>query len=174
MSRIWKETISPSYMHEHFGVYRGVWMPQMDRCWMSDDGIQVTSRILMTGWGKVEHAAITVAGGLSFNGEHDLPWATKMEIKNELFGENRLAIEVFPKQKNLVDVMDVYHLWIFPKDFDLPFGIHPTRDKQGRWIKRGSPKDVSYLAENTQAIMKMQETVIKSAEPDQVHEENNT
>ena len=46
-----------------------------------------------------------------------------MQIKNELFGENRFAIEVFPKAKNLVDVCDVYHLWVFDKKLDLPFGI---------------------------------------------------
>ena len=77
----------------------------------------------------------------------------KMQIKNELFGEQRLAIEVFPKQKNLVDVMDVYHLWVFPKDFDLPFGIHPTRDKQGRQIHRGCPADVSSLVANSKALL---------------------
>lgn len=156
MERIWKEAISPTYMHETLGVYQGVWMPQMDRCWMSDDGYQVTSRLLITSWGKVEHAAITVVDGLTTHGENELTWATKMEIKNELFGENRLAIEVFPKQKNLVDVMDVYHLWVFPKDFDLPFGIHPHRDVQAKWVKRGCPKDVSRLAASTQEILNLQ------------------
>ena len=71
----------------------------------------------MTKWGKVEHAAITLPGGLTRNGENEISWSLKMEIKNELFGENRLAIEVFPKSKNLVDIMDVYHLWVFPKEF---------------------------------------------------------
>ena len=76
----------------------------------------------------------------------------KMEIKNELFGENRAAIEVYPKEKNLVDVMDVYHLWVFPKEFDLPFGLHPTRDEQCRWIRRGCPKDISRLVENGKGL----------------------
>ena len=58
---------------------------------MSNDGLQVTSRLLMTKWGKVEHAAITLPGGLTRNGENEISWSLKMEIKNELFGENRLA-----------------------------------------------------------------------------------
>lgn len=156
--RIWKETLAPKYLHDAIGVYQGAWMPEMDRCWMSNDGYQVTSRILMTEWGKVEHAAISFcddANLFSVNGERDIPWAVKQQIKNELFGEKRLAIEVFPKQKNLVDVMDVYHLWVFPKDFDLPFGIHPIRDKRCRVISRGCPKDVGYLAVNTQEIQSM-------------------
>ena len=95
MERIWKETLAPAYLHDTFGIYQGIWMPQMDRCWMSNDGLQVTSRLLMTKWGKVEHAAITLPGGLTRNGENEISWSLKMEIKNELFGENRLAIHAF-------------------------------------------------------------------------------
>lgn len=157
MGRIWTETISPAYMHDTLGVYNGIWMPQMDRCWISDDGLQVTSRLLRTEWGKVEHAAITPTERFTWNGESDLPWALKMEIKNELFGENRLAIEVYPKQKNLVDVMDVYHLWVFEKGFELPFGIHPTRDKQAVWIKRGYRKDIADIAEKSATILGLKE-----------------
>ncbi len=25
--------------------------------------------------------------------------------------------------------MDVYHLWVFPKGYALPFVIHPTKEK---------------------------------------------
>ena len=153
--RIWKETLAPKYLHEVLGVYHGAWFPDMDRCWRSNDGYQVTSRIIFTEWGKVEHAAVQLIDDdafLSSNGERDIPWAVKQQIKNEIFGETRLAIEVFPKQKNLVDVQDVYHLWVFPKDFDLPFGIHPIRDKQCKVISRGCPKDVGYLIENTRQM----------------------
>ena len=152
MSRIWKETLSPKYLHDTMGVYKGSWMPQMDRCWQSDDGFQVTSRLLITPWGKVEHAAITLNRNpesvLSFNGERDIPWATKQEIKNEIFGENRLAIEVFPKQKSLVNICDVYHIWVFQKDFELPFGIHPTRDPQSKVVNRGYPQNAERLVDN--------------------------
>ena len=70
MARVWKEGISPKYLH--------------------DDGYQVTSRILITDWGKVEHAAITYNGDeenlFSFDGSRDIPWSVKQEIKNEVFG----------------------------------------------------------------------------------------
>ena len=154
MSRVWKETVSPKYLHDTMGVYRGTWMPQMDRCWDSDDGFQVTSRLLITPWGKVEHATIQITASideenfLSFSGERDIPWAVKQEIKNELFGENRVAIEVFPKEKHLVDMCDVYHLWIFPKDFDLPFGIHPTKDPTPKVVNRGCPKNIQGFIDN--------------------------
>lgn len=160
MSRTWLETISPAYLHEQFGVYNGIWMPQMDRCWDSSDGMyQVCSRLLRTEWGNVEHATIKRLGTLSSDGSADIPWAEKMAIKNELFGEDRLAIEVFPKQKNLVDVMDIYHLWVFCKDFDLPFGIHPTRDKQATRVNRGTPKDISKLVANTQKMVEYRKLI---------------
>ena len=157
MARVWKEMISPKYLHDTLGIYQGIWMPQMDRCWISDDGYQVTIRIIITDWGKVEHAAITYQSKdrneLSMNGERDIPWAVKQEIKNELFGEKRMAIEVFPEEKKKVDVMDVYHLWVFPKGFVLPFGIHPTRDKQCKVVNRGCPKDITQLIESSKEAL---------------------
>lgn len=71
------------------------------------------------------------------SGTGDIPWKTKLEIKNELFGEKRCAIEVYPADKNLIDAVDIYHLWVFSKDFTLPFGIRPIRDTQCHAIKRG-------------------------------------
>lgn len=157
MKREWKETIAPKYLHETMGIYNGIWMPQMDRCWTSTDGYQAMSRILITDWGKVEHVSITYNGdkenALSQNGERDIPWKVKQEIKNELFGEDRIAIEVFPEEKKLVDVMDVYHLWVFPKGYSLPFGIHP-KDKQCRIVNRGCPKDAMRLAQNSLELNK--------------------
>lgn len=154
--RIWKETIPPKMMHDMVGVYKGIWFPQMDRCWTSDDGYQVTSRLIRTEWGKVEHASIIwMKPGddrNSVNGERDIPWKIKQEIKNELFGKKRVAIEVFPTEKNCVDIMDVYHLWILPEGFVIPFGIHPTRDVQCSPINRGYPKNPTYLVENTKAL----------------------
>ncbi len=160
MARKWREGIAPKYLHDNFGVYRGIWMPEMDRCWFSDDGYQVTSRILITDWGKVEHAAITWNHGsghdFSCDGSRDIPWAVKQQIKNEIFGEKRMAIEVFPAESNKVDVMDVYHLWVFPKNFKMPFGIHPTKDKQCKVVNRGCPKDITQLVENSKEWLGME------------------
>ena len=134
--RIWTEMVAPKFLHDNYGVYKGIWMPQMDRCWKSDDGYTVMSRIIRTDWGKVEHATISRMEGFTNKGESDIPWKVKQEIKNELFGETRIAIEVFPTEKNKVDILDIYHLWVFEKGFKLPFGIHP-KDAQGSPINRG-------------------------------------
>lgn len=62
-----------------------------------------------------------------------------MQIKNELFGEKRVAIEVYPSQDRLVDAADTYHLWVFEKGFKMPFGIHP-RDEKPMAVNRGSTR----------------------------------
>lgn len=158
MSRIWKETLSPKYIHQMMGVYNGEYMKQMDRCWNSDDGYQVVSRLIITDWGKVEHAMIIAPKNeegsyITCEGERDIPWRIKQEIKNEVFGENRVAIEVFPEEQSKVDAADVYHLWVFPKGFSLPFGIHPKRDKQCRVVNRGCPANAIGLAQNARDIL---------------------
>lgn len=134
--RKWYKMIPPKKVQEEFGnVYQGVWMKQMDRYWESDDGYSVMSRQIKTEWGVVEHVTIKPMVGGMWSG--DVPWSVKQEIKDELFGIRAVAIEVFPARKNLVDVADVYHLWILPKNMALPFGIHPYRDPQCEPVERG-------------------------------------
>lgn len=138
--RRWIKCVPPKVLHKNFGIYQGIWMPQMDRYWESDDGYNVMSRAIRTEWGVVEHVTIKRTDGGLWSG--DIPWAVKQEIKEELFGVRSTAIEVFPAKKNLVDVVDVYHLWVLPKDFRLPFGIHPHRDPQGDPVERGYDYDL--------------------------------
>ena len=133
--RTWHKMIPPKQCHETLGLYVGQWMPKMDRYWESDDGYDVMSRQIKTEWGVVEHVTISRMGTLGCGG--DIPWAVKQEIKDELFGIRATAIEVFPARKNLVDVCDVYHLWVLPKNMSLPFGIHPHRDPQCEPVERG-------------------------------------
>ena len=130
--RTWHKVIPPKYVHETLGMYAGEWMPHMDRCWESDDGYSVMSRKIRTDWGVVEHVTIQRMSGWG-----DIPWAVKQAIKDELFGARCTAIEVFPDMKKLVDVCDVYHLWVLPEGFKIPFGIHPTRDPKCQPVYRG-------------------------------------
>ena len=138
--RTWHKLVPPKKAHEEFGIYNGTWSKELDRYWESDDGYSVGSRQIRTAWGVVEHVTIQRFGS---NKGGDIPWAVKQEIKDELFGIRATAIEVFPAKKNLVDVMDIYHLWVLPKDFSLPFGIHPYRDPQCEAIERGYDYDLN-------------------------------
>lgn len=74
-------------------------------------------RDVQTEWGMVQHACIRNAQST------DIPWAEKQRIKNEIFGEESVAIEVFPKTSELVDAVNMYHIWILPEGFQLPFNL---------------------------------------------------
>ena len=132
--------IPPKFLRDRFGLYTGGnrvgWNGEMDRCWVDNESnICVCSRLIRTKqFGNVEHVTITKGTGTT-DGTGEVTWSEKMQIKNELFGENRFAIEVFPKAKNLVDVCDVYHLWVFDKKLDLPFGI--SRGEYQPAVNRG-------------------------------------
>lgn len=146
--RKWIKCIPPKKVQEELGnVYKGIWMPQMDRYWESDDGLTVMSRLLKTAWGQIEHVTIKAIVGGMWSG--DIPWAVKQEIKDELFGIRTAAIEVFPAKKHLVDVCDVYHLWVLPKGFEIPFGIHPYRDVQCDPVERGYDYNIVEVQEWT-------------------------
>lgn len=166
--RKWIKCIPPKKVQEEFGnVYQGIWMPQMDRYWESDDGWSVMSRLLKTKWGQVEHVTIKHMVGGFWSG--DVPWALKQEIKDELFGIRAVAIEVFPARKNLVDAADVYHLWVLPKGFEIPFGIHPYRDVQCDPVERGYDYNVVEVQEWTEspereAIMSARDTSVSPLE----------
>lgn len=140
----WIKAIPPKMLHDQLGVYHGLWMPEMDRCWMDfERGYQVCSRLIRTKFGNVEHVTISRVKTdsskefvINAGGTAPIGWAEKMMIKNELFGENRFAIEVYPKQDKLVDVTDTYHLWVFDKKLEMPFGIHPKEHVKA--VNRGA------------------------------------
>ena len=143
----WIKAVPPKMLHDQFGIYHGQWMPEMDRCWIrEEDGVCVSSRLLRTLWGKIEHVTIThKSDGLkvSADGSKGFTWAEKQQIKDELFGENRVAVEVYPPKDRLIDTADVYHLWVFEKNFRLPFGIHPKEYQKA--INRGYGMNSSEL-----------------------------
>lgn len=47
-------------------------------------------------------------------------WRDKQRIKNELFGCDRVALEIMPRQDEIVGRADAYHIWIAPPNFKLP------------------------------------------------------
>jgi hypothetical protein len=71
-------------------------------------------------WGPIDHLMIN---------RHDSAasrsWADFQRIKEELFGPERVAVEVYPPASELVDQANMYHLWILPAGFRLPFGLQP-------------------------------------------------
>lgn len=114
----WKREPSPKDIG-----YGGGWLLEMDHCWRQGRKYLAMSRMVQTAWGLVRHVCIRNQDCT------DIPWAEKQRIKNELFGRNAVAIEVFPAEERLVDAANMYHLWILPDGFQLPFGIHDDDPK---------------------------------------------
>ncbi len=50
-------------------------------------------------------------------------WRHLQQIKNEVAGELRTAVEIFPPEDQLTDSANEYHLWVFPEGTHLPFGM---------------------------------------------------
>ena len=98
--------------------YGDGWVGELDEALVDNElNYCVMIRKIDTKWGTIEHACIRNANST------DIEWAEKQRIKNEIFGEEAQAIEVFPKQTNLVDAANMYHLWILPEEFELPFNL---------------------------------------------------
>lgn len=73
---------------------------------------------VQTDWGTVEQMMVR-----RNDGGTDVPWSDMQRIKDELCGPERAAVQVFPPRSELVDVANIYHLWVFPLGFVLPFGL---------------------------------------------------
>ncbi len=51
-------------------------------------------------------------------------WRHMQAIKNEVAGPDRVAVEVYPAESDLVDTSNEYHLWVLPASIGrLPFGF---------------------------------------------------
>ncbi|MGE7191778.1 DUF7694 domain-containing protein [Lysinibacillus fusiformis] len=107
----WRQELSPKERNMGSG-----WFGEFSKV-MTNGKYVVMIRTIKTDWGYVKHACMRNATGT------DIPWREKQRIKNELFGVERHAVEVFPRESELVDHAPMYHLWILPDNMHLPFGI---------------------------------------------------
>ncbi len=98
------------------------WFGEVDRVYVDEkrNYCVLIRRIIVKDWGEVEHAAIRNTAST------DIPWAEKQRIKNEIFGEDRVAFEVFPKMDDLIDEANMYHMWVLPKGISLPVNLKET------------------------------------------------
>ena len=71
-------------------------------------------------WGVVVHLWIR-----RHDGEPTRSWSDLQRIKRECVEEGavRVAVEVFPADEQLVDQANMYHLWVLPLGFELPFSL---------------------------------------------------
>jgi len=98
--------------------YGDGWCGDLDRCYRLDRKYIVMTRLIKTDIGVVEHFCIRNKDNT------DISWSEKQKIKNDIAGRKRTAIEVFPREDRLIDEAGMYHLWVLPENYELPFGLH--------------------------------------------------
>lgn len=76
---------------------------------MMIDGITVTvtDHVSVTPIGEFKHVMLQKKNS-------DITWQEKQKVKNRLFGRESFAVEVFPPESQLIDVVNAYHLWVLP------------------------------------------------------------
>jgi hypothetical protein len=55
----------------------------------------------------------------------ELGWKEKQRLKDQIFGPDRVAVEVYPRTAEIVDQANMYHLWVYPEGHSLGFGLSP-------------------------------------------------
>lgn len=112
----WTEQASPKQLKKKSPL--GGWFEELDRVYVDNTLTYcVMLRDIETEeMGTITHAAIKCVSN------KDIPWIEKQRIKNEIFGKDACAIEVFPKEEDLVDSAYMYHIWVL-HDFKLPFSL---------------------------------------------------
>ncbi len=74
--------------------------------------------VTYTSIGPVSHLKVRRHDGKT----NRLTWDELMVIKNEMLGEDVLAVEIFPRDCDVVNEANVRHLWELPDGF-LPRGF---------------------------------------------------
>jgi hypothetical protein len=99
-------TASPAVLAIHAG-----WRYNLYAVWVST---------VQTAWGLVDHLWIR-----RHDGQPVRSWTDCQRIKREvlLTGAERAAVEVYPPESELVDSANMYHLWVLPLGFRLPFTL---------------------------------------------------
>ena len=113
MRRKWIGKPSPKSMRFGHG-----WVSEMNKVYVDENQeyCVMYRSINTTEFGEEYHACIRNAQ------ETDIPWSEKQKIKNEIFGDEYIALEVFPRESELVDEANMYHLWVF-KNTKLSFSL---------------------------------------------------
>lgn len=69
------------------------------------------------------------------------PWADFQRIKNDICGPTFTAVEVYPAEDELVDDVDMWHLWCLPRGVRMPFWIGNARGDDIEWTFPGLSRE---------------------------------
>jgi hypothetical protein len=113
------QVVDPKNRQVRAGAARGIAMPPGLKRACLNNVYSVMFYEKPSDWGLIDHLMIR-----RHDTGTDVPWVDKQRIKDELLGVDRVAVEVYPARGDLVDDANIYHLWVLPAGFALPFGLH--------------------------------------------------
>ncbi len=70
---------------------------------------------LVPGWGPTLHLRVR-----RVSGKGPIPWEALQAIKDERAGPDATAIEVYPPASEVIDEVEMRHLWIVPPGVPMP------------------------------------------------------
>ncbi len=76
-----------------------------EQCWESDDG---QYWVTLNRVGRFRHVKVHRSDHATMN-----DFNTLQEIKNMVLGEDAVAVQVFPAQRDMIDGSNTYHLWVW-------------------------------------------------------------
>lgn len=79
---------------------------------------------------RIERHGLEVLMIRRHDGGKHFPWPHLQAIKDELAGKNREAVQVFPRQRDIVDAANMAHLWLVPEGEQLPYTFARLRGDQ--------------------------------------------
>lgn len=91
--------------------------------WLNDDYVVIHTKLV----NKVEHLSIRRTDRKPCR-----DWRDFQQIKTQLCGAEREAVEVYPAESRVVDTANQFHLWVLPEGMSMPVGYfwgrHVTDD----------------------------------------------
>lgn len=93
----------------------------VERAWRNSDIVVLEYRMrIWWGWRriKIRHLAIKTRQDVALYKFYSL-----MDIKNQICGEECAAVQVYPKQSEIMDAANLSHLFVFPEKFKLPLTL---------------------------------------------------
>ncbi|NOT86557.1 MAG: hypothetical protein HOP03_00070 [Lysobacter sp.] len=54
-------------------------------------------------------------------------WRTLQDIKNSIVGEDVVAVEIYPRESDVTDTANIYHLWVFKDGLSPNVAIIPPQ-----------------------------------------------
>lgn len=101
-----------------FSLATDIRIKNLDRIYINNIFVVQVFKPVQTTWGEL------IKVGVRRNDEAPVhSWSDLQRIKNEVFGQNYYAIEVYPSEMDVVDVANMYWIWVLSNQQKVPFGF---------------------------------------------------